>query len=99
VDKIELKVDDLSIEEGGDIFRCYPLEKKDGKSYIYLRPSNEIVCYVYLDKLADKCKQNNNCYLDENSLKLGKSAMISIKLEYDYCRSMSLGPAKIVTLP
>ena len=97
VNKISLKIDDLSLELG-DVFTC-PSIKGDGEDkYVYLGRSNEIVCYVYLDKLVNKCKNSNNCYLDENSLKLGKSAMISIELEYDYCRSITLGPAKITTL-
>jgi len=99
VNKIELKVDDLSIElDDKDIFKCPSIKGEGTNRYVYLGRSNEIICHIDLNMLMEECKRSGQCYLDVNSLKLGKSAMISIELEYDYCRSITLGPAKIITL-
>jgi len=98
VNKIELKIDDLSIGLDEDIFTCQSIREEGGNKYVYLGRSNEIVCRIDLNMLIDECNRSGKCYLDINSLKLGKSAMISIELEYDYCKSITLGPAKIITL-
>ena len=101
VDKIELIVDGASFQDndGTGVLKCSGYSKnRRGKKILYVSQTSTITCFVDLDKLKNQCDKSGKCSLPDDSLIVGKSAVVSMKLSYHYCKLEKLGPAKLVKI-
>lgn len=87
INSISLIVDSKEFQEGGSVIKCTP--SPDSK--LYMDRVNKIVCRIYLDELKDQCG-GSGCFVDDNSLHVGKGVLLDIKLSYDYRISKVYGP-------
>jgi len=102
IDNISLVVDNAEFNMGSDVFKCTGYSIKNGKKVLYLSQTNTIQCIIYLSKLSSECGNGkgtgSNCYINNNVLTVGKTALIKVELSYHYCMARKLGPAQLVRI-